>query len=76
MPPERTITGGLLGQCELARDDRDIERRWTETARLDGVLRFEEPRDTAAELRLELFRRAWIRNELPVRCPRAVVGRR
>jgi len=43
-------------------DERDMERRCIEGARLDGVLWLEgvlreEPRDSA-ELRLELFRRA------------------
>jgi hypothetical protein len=74
-PPERTTTGGLLGKCELARDEREIDLRLVEgVARCDGVLRFEEPRDIA-ELCLDLFRRAWMRNELPVRWPKAVVGR-
>lgn len=51
------MTGGLLGQCELARDDRDMDLRLADKARCDGELRFDEPRDIA-ELRLELFRRA------------------
>jgi hypothetical protein len=52
------MTGGLLGQCELAREERDIERCLVDidTDRCDGVLR-DERRDIA-ELRLELFRRA------------------
>ena len=56
-PPERAITGGLLGQCELAREERDMDRCLMDTERWDGVLFFEEPRDIA-ELRLELLRRA------------------
>jgi len=59
------MTGGLLGQCELARDDRDTDCRLTEIARCDGELRCDESRDIA-ELRLELFRKAWIRSALPV----------
>lgn len=68
------MTGGLLGQCELARDERDMDRRLMDTDLFDGVLRFDEPRDTA-ELRFELLRSAWMRKELPVRWPSAVVGR-
>lgn len=68
------MTGGLLGQCELAREERDIDRRLIDTARFDGVLRFDELRDIA-EVRLELFRRACIRSELPVRWSIAVCGR-
>jgi hypothetical protein len=56
-PPDRAMTGGLLGQWELANEERDIDRRLIDTDLCDGVLRFDEPRDTA-ELRLELLRSA------------------
>jgi hypothetical protein len=65
-PPDLAITGGLLGQCELAREKRDMDRCLMDAERSDGMLRFDEPRDTA-ELRLELLRKARIRRELPVR---------
>jgi hypothetical protein len=32
-PPDRLMTGGLLGQCELAQDERDMERCWTDAER-------------------------------------------
>jgi len=66
-PPDRATTGGLLGQCELAKEERDMDRRLMDIDRWDGVLRFDAPRDTATELRLELLRSAWTRRELPVR---------
>ena len=64
-PPDLATTGGLLAQCELARDERDIERRLIDTERCDGSLRYDDARDMA-ELRLELLRRARTRRELPV----------
>lgn len=71
-PPGRT-TAGLGCQRELPREERDIDRRLTEAVRYDGVLRFEETRDTAG-LRFEL-RKAWIRRELPVRGVMTTAGR-
>jgi hypothetical protein len=56
-PPDRATTGGLLAQCELAREDRDMDRRLVDMEWQDGALRFDDPRDIA-ELRFELFRRA------------------
>jgi hypothetical protein len=64
-PPDRATTGGLLGQYELASEDRETDRRLMDTERCDGVLRCDEARDIA-ELRFELLRRAWTRRELPV----------
>ncbi len=63
MPPARATTGGLLGQCELANDDREIDLACID--RCDGVVCLDELRDTT-EPRLE-FRSAWTRNVLPVR---------
>jgi hypothetical protein len=65
-PTDREMTGGLLGQCELVREDRDMDRRRLDVDRLDGVLRFDEPRDMAV-LRLELLRSVRTRRELVVR---------
>jgi hypothetical protein len=64
-PADRAATGGLLGQCELTKEERDVDRRLMDTERRDGVLRSEDRRDTA-ELRLELLRRAWTYSKLPV----------
>lgn len=63
MPPARAMTGGLLGQFELASEDFEME--WACTERREGVVCFDELRE-AAEPRLE-FRRAFTRRELPVR---------
>jgi hypothetical protein len=68
----RTKTGGLLGRYELAREERDIELFRTYVNRCEGALRFEEVR-VVIDPRFELVR-AWIRSELPVRCPKAVAG--
>lgn len=62
----RIATGGLLAQCELPKEDREIESGRTEAVRCEGLLRFEELRETA-ELRLEFCLRVWTLSELPVR---------
>lgn len=68
----RTKAGGLLGRYELARDERDAELRRTCADRCEGALRFDEVR-VMTDPRFELVR-ACTRNELPVRCPKAVAG--
>ena len=53
-----TATGGLLGQCELAKDDRDTDLRFAPRDFWDGVLRLDEPLDMIPELCLLEFRKA------------------
>jgi hypothetical protein len=62
----RIATGGLLAQCELPKEDREIDIGRTDGVRFEGLLRFEEVRETA-ELRLEFCLSVLTLSELPVR---------
>lgn len=60
----RTMTGGLLGHCELTREEREIELRFAAEDLSAGELFFDRLPDML-ELRCFEFLSVWILSELP-----------